>query len=267
MYPVLFKIGSFTVYSYGFMLSMTFVVAAIALAQELKRKSMNEDLLGPTIILAVVFGLFGSKLFDVFEYWDRFLKDPVKVFLKGSGLTFLGGFLVAAVVITLYLALQRVSMLRFCDAACPGAMAGYGVARIGCQLSGDGDYGLPTTLPWGMAYPHGTVPTLEIVHPTPVYETLIAFTLAVILWRMRKRAAPDGWLFSFYLIFSGTERFLVEFIRVNPKWFLGLSQSQLISLTLATAGALYLVLTRNAPPADMHDGKGGLPARQPAPAS
>lgn len=264
MYPVLFKIGGFTVYSYGFMLSMTFLVAATALSLELKRKSMNEDLLGPSVILAVVFGLFGSKLFDVFEYWDRFLKDPVKVFMKGSGLTFLGGFLVAAAAIAIYLAVQRVSILRFCDAACPGAMAGYGVARIGCQLSGDGDYGLPTTLPWGMAYPHGTVPTLEIVHPTPVYETLAAFLLAAFLWRLRKRPAADGFLFGVYLMVSGMERFLVEFIRVNPKWMFGLSQSQLISLALVTLGAMLVATRLQQPPANMNDGQGGLPAVVPA---
>lgn len=258
MLPVLFKIGGFTVYSYGFMLSMTFIVIAYCLSRELVRKNMDQNLLGPTVIISIVFGLFGAKVFDIFEYWDRFLKDPVRVFMKGSGLTFLGGFVVGGIALTLFMRWQKVSMLRFCDAACPGAMYGYAVARIGCQLSGDGDYGIPTTLPWGMAYPNGTVPTTQIVHPTPVYETLAALVLGTILWRMRKTPKHDGWLFCWYLIFSGVERLLVEFIRVNPRWFLGLSQSQWISVILASAAAIYLIVNRNAPAADMNDGKGGV---------
>jgi len=230
---------SFTIYGYGFMLSMTFVVASTLLYFELGRKRMDQNLVGPVTILAVIFGLVGSKLFDAFENWDRFMKNPGKVLWGSAGLTYLGGFLLATTAICLFLWLRRVSILKFCDATTPGLMIGYGIARIGCQLSGDGDYGIPTSLPWGMAYPPpATKPTLEIVHPTPVYETLASILLFAILWRLRKRQTPDGWLFCLYLMVSGAERFLIEFIRVNPRWFLGLSQSQLISLGLMVLGAV-----------------------------
>jgi len=128
-------------------------------------------------------------------------------------------------------------------------MIGYGIARIGCQLSGDGDYGLPTDLPWGMAYPKGTVPTTQIVHPTPVYETIFSFLLFGLLWKLRKRPAPDGWLFFVYLIISGLERFFIEFIRLNPKWARGLSQSQLISLSLVAVGIVGILMKRGEVPA------------------
>ena len=247
MYPVLFQVGGIKIYSYGFMLSMTFVVGAWMLTKELNRKKMDPEMVGPIVLLAIVFGLFGAKLFDVFEYWDRFIKDPVKVFLKGSGLTFLGGFVIGSTAVLLYLKAMRVPILKFVDAVCPGLMVGYGVARIGCQLSGDGDYGIPTDLPWGMAYPHGTVPTTQIVHPTPVYETLYAFAFGALLWKLRTRPLPDGSLFFVYLIISSLARFSVEFIRVNPTWLFGLSQSQLISLSLAAIGLVGLILRRNSP--------------------
>lgn len=261
MYPVLLEIGSFKIYSYGFMLSMTFVLVAYTLNMELHRKRMNVELLGPTMMIAIVFGLFGAKLFDVFEYWDRFMKDPVKVFLKGSGLTFLGGFVVAGTALITYLLLQRVSILRFFDCCAPGTLLGYAVARLGCQLSGDGDYGIPTDLPWGMAYPNGTVPTTEIVHPTPVYEMIYAIIFGSLLWKLRKQPRPDGWIFYLYLIFSGTERFLIEFIRINPKWLFGLSQSQIISVVLALIGVGGLIYLRDKAPANFDDGRGGLPAK------
>ena len=103
------------------------------------------------------------------------------------------------------------SLLDLC--AAPLAL-GYAVGRIGCQLSGDGDYGIPWHGPWSMSYPHGTVPTTQQVHPTPVYETIAMGLVALLLWRWRNRFKP-GILFALYLVLSGTERFLVEFIRRN----------------------------------------------------
>jgi phosphatidylglycerol:prolipoprotein diacylglycerol transferase len=145
------------------------------------------------------------------------------------------------------------------DAASPGLMIGYGVARIGCHLAGDGDYGFPTTLPWGTDYSHGTfppsaafrgfpeitrqfpsgiVPDTTPCHPTPVYEFLLCALLFAILWRFRKTARPNGMFFMLYLILAGIERFLVEFTRLNPRVAFGLTEAQLIALGLAAAGAL-----------------------------
>jgi phosphatidylglycerol:prolipoprotein diacylglycerol transferase len=117
---------------------------------------------------------------------------------------------------------------------------------VGCQLSGDGDYGTQSDLPWAMAYPDGTVPTTDEVHPTPVYETLAMGLAGLVLWRLRDRVAP-GMLFGLYLIFAGVERFLVEFIRRNEEVVVGLTQAQLIALAMLALGA-GIVATRRAAP-------------------
>ena len=101
--------------------------------------------------------------------------------------------------------------------------AGYAIGRIGCQLAGDGDYGIPWDGPWAMAYPDGTVPTTEEVHPTPVYETIAMGIVALLLWRWRHRWRA-GTLFGLWLVLAGAERFLVEFVRRNDDVFLGLTQ-------------------------------------------
>ena len=205
---------------------------------------MDPGIVAPTLVLAVAFGLLGSKLSTLIENWAQYSTSPLEVFTPWGGMSYLGGFLLAAAAIYLYLRAQSVPFLRFCDAAAPSLMIGYGIARMGCQLSGDGDYGAPTGLPWGMSYPNGTVPTLEKVHPAPVYETLVSFALFALLWRLRQRARRDGWLFSLYLVVSGTERFLVEFIRLNPRWVLGMTQAQMISLVLIASGITALVAFR-----------------------
>ena len=113
---------------------------------------------------------------------------------------------------------------------------GYAIGRIGCQLSGDGDYGRASDLPWAMSYPDGTVPTTEEVHPTPVYETLAMGLVAWLLWQWRDRFRP-GVLFAFYLVLSGLERFLVEFVRRNEDTVAGLTTPQVESLVLMAGGS------------------------------
>jgi phosphatidylglycerol:prolipoprotein diacylglycerol transferase len=121
---------------------------------------------------------------------------------------------------------------------------GYAIGRIGCLLSGDGDYGVPTTLPWGMSFPNGVVPTMERVHPTPLYEFFIWLAIAAFLWWLGKRALngvrPGGEVFCGYLILTGAARFLIEFIRINPRSFFGLSNAQTASLISIVIGLLLL---------------------------
>ena len=114
------------------------------------------------------------------------------------------------------------------------------IGRIGCQISGDGDYGKATDVPWGMAYPHGIVPTDVVVHPTPVYETLAMGLGAWLLWRLRDVFRP-GVLFAFYLALVGAERFLVEFLRRNKPVLAGLTEAQLTSLVILAAAIVWLV--------------------------
>jgi phosphatidylglycerol:prolipoprotein diacylglycerol transferase len=145
-----------------------------------------------------------------------------------------------------------------CDASAPALLLGYGVARIGCHLAGDGDYGMPTDLPWGAVYSHGTyppsiafsgfpevvekygvngvVPDTIPVHPTPVYEFLLGIAGFLLLLHLSKKVHPAGWLFAVYLVYSGASRFTIEFLRLNPRLLFGLSEAQLISALLVAAG-------------------------------
>jgi phosphatidylglycerol:prolipoprotein diacylglycerol transferase len=124
-----------------------------------------------------------------------------------------------------------------CDCFAPGLAAAYAIGRIGCHLSGDGDYGPPSTLPWAMAYPSGIVPTLERVHPTPVYEALMMGTLALVLWRLGCRPWAGGRLFGLYLLLAGAERFAVEFVRLNLVLAWQLTAAQWISIPVVVLGA------------------------------
>jgi len=122
---------------------------------------------------------------------------------------------------------------------------GLAIGRIGCQLSGDGDYGVPTSLPWCMSYPEGVVPTTECVHPAPIYEMLACFALFVYLWRRQAAQPPVGDVFARYLIASGVIRFLIEAVRRNPAWFLGMTTAQAISVGLVVLGATMLSQLRS----------------------
>jgi phosphatidylglycerol:prolipoprotein diacylglycerol transferase len=259
MLPVLFKIGPFTVYGYGFMLAVGFIIASYILASEFKRKGMDPAHANSTTLIALVAGVGGSKLLYLIEHWNAFTNDPVGMAFNPGGLTFYGGFIVATLAIWYYSHRKGLSFPRVADAHGPALLVGYGVARIGCHLAGDGDYGFPTTLPWGTDYsrgtyppsaafrdfpevtsqfPNGIVPDNIPCHPTPVYELLICLVLFAILWRMRKTPRPDGVIFMLYLVFAGLERFIIEFFRINPRLFMGFSEAQLIALGLIAIGVV-----------------------------
>lgn len=259
MCPRLLEIGPFTIYSYGLMLGIAFIVASYLLTLELKRKHIDPNMGSTITFLAVVFGIVGAKLLYLIESWEYFVQDPVGMAFSAGGLTWYGGLLLGTYAVWVYVRKKKVPFLKICDAAAPGLMIGYGIARIGCHLSGDGDYGIPTDLPWAAVYSKGTYPPSvafkdfpEIVerygvngvvpddlpvHPTPIYEFLAGVLLFAFLWKLRKKDYPDGKLFMVYLVLTGVARFSVEFIRLNPRILFGLSDSQLISILLVLVGA------------------------------
>jgi phosphatidylglycerol:prolipoprotein diacylglycerol transferase len=179
----------------------------------------------------------------VAENWSQAKHDILGSLFSGSGLVWYGGAIGGAMCVLLW-AWRRVFLgLALLDVAAVPLAAGYAIGRIGCQLAGDGDYGIPWHGPWAMAYPHGTVPTTQEVHPTPVYETLTMGLVAILLWRLRHRWRP-GTLFALYLVLAGTERFLVEFVRRNDEVLLGLTQPQLLSLAMIAGGGIFLAVRR-----------------------
>ncbi len=256
MYPELFDIGPFTVYSYGLMLGIAFITASYFLTKEVERKKLDPNLATNITLLAIIFGIVGAKVFHLIENWKDFLNNPVEMAFSPGGLTFYGGLIFAIGAIWIFMKKKKIPFLVVADIAAPSLALAYGIGRIGCHLAGDGDYGIPTDLPWGTNYENGTVPPSSMfrgseiaagypngivpdntpLHPTPIYEFLIAVLIFSILWKLRKKEWSDGKLFMFYLVFSGTSRLLVEFIRLNPRLFLGLSEAQLISVGLIFIG-------------------------------
>jgi phosphatidylglycerol:prolipoprotein diacylglycerol transferase len=239
------------------MMGLGFLTASYILTKELRRKELDPNLGNSITLLALIFGIVGSKVLFLFENWSDFSRDPSIAFSPG-GLTWYGGLILATAVIFYYTRKKGLPFLKICDSAAPALMLGYGVARIGCHLAGDGDYGMPTDLPWATVYAKGTyppsiafrdfpdivqkygvngvVPDTIPVHPAPIYEFIMAVLLFTILWKLRKREYSDGKLFMIYLLLSGAARFLVEFIRVNPRILMGLSEAQLIALIMIVIG-------------------------------
>jgi phosphatidylglycerol:prolipoprotein diacylglycerol transferase len=264
MIPILFKIGPFNVYSYGLMLGIAFLLGGYVVSIELKRKKINPDLAAGITTLAVLFGIVGAKLLFLIENWSEFVQRPLAMAFSGGGLTWYGGLVVAIIAVYLYLKAKKAPLLKVWDAIGLGLMIAYGVGRIGCHLSGDGDYGFPTNLPWGTnyekglyppsrafesfpeitsQYPGGVVPDSTPLHPTPVYELLLSIVGFLILWRLRKRGFPDGTLFMFYLMLASVFRFGIEFLRLNPRVLVGLSEAQFISsivFFIGLFGVIYL---------------------------
>ena len=258
MYPDLFKIGPFTVHSFGLMMAMGFIVGSWLLTNELKRKGYNPNLGSTITLLALIFGIAGSKILFLIEDWEHFILNPISEAFSPGGLTWYGGLFLATFAIWIYTRRKKIPFLQICDATSPGLMLGYGVARIGCHLSGDGDYGFPTNLPWGAVYSKGTyppsfafkdfpdivqkygvngiVPDTIPVHPTPIYEFILSFILFLILWKLRKNNYVDGKLFMIYLMLYGVARFFIETIRLNPRLLFGLSEAQIISIILIIIG-------------------------------
>lgn len=261
MIPEIVKIGPFTVYSYGLMLGIAFIVASILFSKEIERKGLGKNAATEITILAMVFGIIGSKILHLIENFDDFLSDPIGMAFSPGGLTFYGGLILATLAIYIYTRKKKYKFLMVADAASPSLAIAYGIGRIGCHLAGDGDYGIPTNLPWGTNYengivkpsyafrgsdiaaqfPDGIVPDNTPLHPTPIYEFLAALLLLFFLWRLRKLDWKSGRLFGVYLIFSGLFRFLVEFIRLNPHIFLGLSEAQVISIILSIIGIIFWI--------------------------
>ena len=227
-----------TIQTFGLCLGAAFIVAGAMVARGLERFGRAPDLAYELVFAALVGGLIGAKLWFVLENGGRFF--------SGTGLVFYGGLIGGALAVLAWARYRDALDLTLCDVIAPSLAAAYAIGRIGCQLSGDGDYGKDWNGPWAMAYPHGTVPTTTPVHPTPVYETLAMGLVGVVLWRLRDRFAP-GVLFGLYLIAAGLERLLVEFIRRNEEVVAGLTQPQLISLALMALGAAIVAVRGRVP--------------------
>lgn len=242
MIPYL-HLGPLSIPTFGLMVALALISAAYVLQADFDRRGMKADAF-TMITIAGLLGIFGAKMYHLLESPAEFFADPFPLFFSRYGFAWFGGFL-GGFGAMLFLGWRaRLPLLQFLDACSPAAAFGYAIGRIGCLLSGDGDYGKPTSLPWGMSFPHGVVPTTDHVHPAPLYEFVIWCAIGALLWHMGKKAVKgpkaNGEIFCNYLILTGLARFLVEIIRINPPWIFGMSNAQVASVVSILAGAVLL---------------------------
>jgi phosphatidylglycerol:prolipoprotein diacylglycerol transferase len=229
--------------SFGIVFACGFLAAGAIILRRLRELSKPPDWAYELAFSAMVGGLVGSRLYYIVQNYSQVKHDLLGSLFSGSGLVWYGGVIGGAIAVLAWAKWRGMLSLALLDLASVPLAMGYAIGRIGCQVSGDGDYGIHSSLPTAMSYPHGTVPTPPgvTVLPTPIYETVMMGLVAWWMWRMRDRFRP-GALFAFYLLLSGTERLLIEFIRRNHKVVIGLTAPQLESIALMAAGAIWLVL-------------------------
>jgi phosphatidylglycerol:prolipoprotein diacylglycerol transferase len=241
-------IGPLDLKTFGICFAFGFLASGLLINRRLRELGRPPDWSYEMVFAALIGGLVGSRLDYLLQNWSKVSGDLIGNIFSGSGLVWFGGFVGGALGVILWARWRRWLGWELFDTAAVPLAVGYAIGRVGCQLSGDGDYGIHSDLPWAMAYPDGTVPTTDEVHPTPVYETVAMGLAGLVLWRIRDRVAP-GMLFGLYLIIAGVERFLVEFIRRNDDVVAGLTQAQLIALGMLALGSAIVATRRPAPSA------------------
>ncbi|HLZ11953.1 MAG TPA: prolipoprotein diacylglyceryl transferase [Candidatus Acidoferrum sp.] len=250
MIPFL-HLGPLAIPTFGLMVATGLFVSAYVLQTDFARRDTKTDAF-LIIGIAGLAGIVGARLYHVLEAPREFFADPWPQLFSRFGFAWFGGLLGGFVALILIARNEKIYILEFLDACAPAACVGYAIGRIGCLLSGDGDYGIPTSLPWGMSFPNGVVPTTERVHPTPLYEFIGWMLIALVLWKLgsgaiQKGERTGGRIFFYYLILTGVARFLVEMIRINPRSFFGMSNAQTASVASVILGLALLWGFRGAP--------------------
>ncbi len=236
MYPNLFRIGSFEVTSFGVMVAVGALAGLWLFGRELRARSLPSNSLDVAIV-GLFGGIAGAKLLFVAEHLGE---EPfLDLLLDRSGLSWFGGFAGGIGLGILMIRHRNLPMVAVLAASAPALAAGQMFGRLGCFLVGD-DYGRPTSLPWGVAFPEGLPPTTVRVHPTQLYEAAALALITALLVRWRRKGVPDRFLLARYLLLAGAVRFTIEFIRVNTRVALDLTVAQFASLALVAAGLALL---------------------------
>ncbi len=236
------NLGFFHLPTFGLMLWLAAVTAGFIMDRNFRRWKIEADAVG-MVAIAVVAGIVGAKLWHVLDSFDEFRLQGWRVLWDTAGFAWFGGLVFGISALILMGRRAKIGMLRTLDLADPAAAIGYGIGRIGCFLSGDGCYGVATTLPWGMSFPKGIEPTPPgvRVHPTPLYEFGAGLLIGAYLWARGGKQRPAGQILGEYLVLSGMARFLVEFIRRNPKVLWGFSNAQLAAAGSLLAGVAMVI--------------------------
>jgi phosphatidylglycerol:prolipoprotein diacylglycerol transferase len=233
MHPILFRLFGFEVSTFGVMLAIAFLAGTWITAVRMGEVGLDPDGATTMLVYAMVGGIGGSKLYFAVDTWLRGELSFSQALFSRAGITFYGGLVGAIVLVVIGTRIHRIPTNRFFNCVCLAGALGQAIGRIGCLLVGD-DYGRPTNLPWGIAFPKGAPPIDVPVHPTQIYESAWLFAVTGLLWARRRRS-PLLW--GEYLVLAGLGRFLNEFVRTNPRVAFGLSEAQLIALGGMVVGA------------------------------
>jgi phosphatidylglycerol:prolipoprotein diacylglycerol transferase len=280
MIPIILHLGPLTIYSYGLMMALGFIVGDLLLSHECRRRGFASELGTSIVVWGAIGGLVGARLYDVFDNWPLYADHPASIIFSGAGFVWYGGLIGGIIATWLVARYYHVSFLTIADMCAAPLVLGMAFGRMGCQLSGDGDWGLPSKLPWAMAYPRAIVgwgpdSVLKLdrhdnlvsgfypgvrVHPTPIYEALLYVGIFVFLWSIRKRVGLVGELLYLYLILAGFARFMVEFVRINPRVLWGLSEAQIISLVMIGTGSMAWYVSSSRGALELAEGSPSQPA-------
>jgi phosphatidylglycerol:prolipoprotein diacylglycerol transferase len=274
MFPVLFRIGSFEVTSFGLMMFLSFLTGAWLLGRQLQRYGVPKDYAWDMLAWIAVGGILGAKLWYLGLHMEDLLASPLRELTSRGGLVWYGGLVGGVTAYYFQVKAKRLPMAVMYDGTAPALAAAYAVGRMGCFLVGD-DYGAYTESWVGMSFPEGAPPTtagqlrewgstipasipnaqIVTVHPTQLYEVALGLVMFVILWHVGKRSLRTGQLFSLFLILYSIERFFIEFVRAKgDRVIAGLSTSQIASILLLMVGTWLWV----------HRGRVGAPTPTPA---
>ena len=280
VYPLQWDLGPIEITGYGIMLMVGFLMGGWLIALRLREANLKEDYAADMVAAAVIGGIIGAKL------WYVALTGDPDALLSRGGLVWYGGFIGGALAVILNSWRLRVPLRWTMELAAPALAAAYALGRVGCFLVND-DYGRPTDLPWGVKFPEGLPPstaenlrnlfgipipagvdpaTVLAVHPTQLYEVMAMLLAFALLWSLRKKGRPVGWLFGLYLVFAGVERFLVEILRAKDDRLLGaFTLAQLTSVIIVLIGLVLIFLWRRganpAPGLYLETGKKLAPAK------
>ena len=260
MYPILFQIGSFTISSFGVMMVVAFLLGNYLLRIDVVAEGYDPIIADDIIFRAAIGGILGAKFYYLIENIptgqaadniNGLINIVAGIFTLngeriafgiqnfGAGLVFLGGFAGGMAAVSWYIYRKNLNWFKIADLAAPFLVLGHGIGRIGCFLVGD-DYGIPTNLPWAIAFPNGLPPTSIPVHPTQLYEMSAYFIIFFYLRYRKRNQTFSGEIIFEYLFLGGLSRFMVEFIRTNTKYIFGLSGAQYLSILMMAIGAYQL---------------------------
>jgi phosphatidylglycerol---prolipoprotein diacylglyceryl transferase len=263
MIPILFHIGPLTVYSYGLMMALGFLAADLVIRLECKRRGFDPEYSSSIVIWAAIGGIAGSRIYAILDDLPAYIADPKSMIFSGSGFVWYGGLIGGLLAVYLVSRWYKIGFGVTADMCGPALAIGQAFGRIGCHLSGDGDWGLPSTLPWAVAYPKAIVgwnadTVLKLddhyrlvsgffpgvrVHPAPIYEAILYVGVFAFLWSIRKKSGRPGRLLCWYFVTAGAARFVVEFVRINPRVFMDLTEAQVIAIIMMVFGSIALILT------------------------